>query len=51
MALSKLKACGSPLRRSFSELEKNMDTLREMLVGKDALTQHLEELERQNREH
>ena len=51
LAISKLKACGLPLRRSFSELEKNMHTLREMLVGKGTLTQHLEELERQNRQH
>ncbi len=34
LALQKFKQCASPLQRSLSELEKNMDTLREMLVGK-----------------
>lgn len=35
LALRKFKRCASPLQRSFNELEKNLDTLREMLVGKE----------------
>ncbi|MDZ4656978.1 MAG: phage holin family protein [Bythopirellula sp.] len=35
LALQKFKQCASPLQRSLDELEKNMDTLREMLVGKE----------------
>lgn len=46
-----LKACGSPLRRSLAELDKNMDTLRQILAGNDPLTAHLEEMERRDREY
>jgi hypothetical protein len=45
-AVKLLKACGSPLRRSLAELEKNMDILRDMLQGKSPLASHLEQMER-----
>jgi hypothetical protein len=47
VAVKKLKACGSPLRQSLTEMEKNLATLREMLVGKDAVQESLERLERE----
>lgn len=49
MAAAGLRRCGPPLRSSLSEFEKNMDTLREMLTGKNALAQHWENLERRGR--
>lgn len=46
-----LKACGSPLRSSLAELDKNMGTLRQLLTGSDPLTAHLAEMERREREY
>lgn len=49
LAVKGLMACGPPLRSSVAEFEKNMESLREMLGGQDALERHLERLERRNR--
>lgn len=50
IAVKKLNRCGSPLRRSLDELEKNLGILREILVGRDAVQAHLAHMERRDRE-
>lgn len=49
IAVVRIRRCGPPLLSSLSEFEKNMETLREMLTGKNALAQHWENLERRGR--
>lgn len=46
LALQQVKRCASPLQRSLNELEKNLETLREMLVDKGTANEN-----RQPREH
>jgi hypothetical protein len=50
LGLKSLKSCGSPLKRSAAEFEKNLDTLREMVSGESPLKSHLREMERHDRE-
>jgi uncharacterized membrane protein YqjE len=47
VAVKKLMACGSPLSSSKAELEKNLDTVREMLGGKSAFDKHLQQMDRE----
>jgi hypothetical protein len=42
LAFFKLKELASPLQRSLSELEKNLDKLRQMLVGKEPIVERFE---------
>jgi hypothetical protein len=50
IAVRKVKTWGSPLSRSLAELEKNMETLREILSGKSSLGTHLAKMERRDRD-
>jgi hypothetical protein len=48
LATKSTHGCGPPLRNSLAEFEKNIDTLREILGGNNALQSHLGQMERRN---